>query len=510
MLNRRKKNTLAGILLLVASSCMAQSYVDDALTFSQTRPGGSARIQAIGGAQVALGGDYSSTLSNPAGLGIYNRSEFTFSSALSGYTAKSSYLSNSDKEGKLIFNIPGISVVFHSGKDKDGFLGGSFGLSMSRINDFQGVTTVHGRNNDTSIIDSYIGIANGADTRQFDEFDGDLYNTPTGLAFNNYLIGDSSILIPPGSDEQYFTDVQSVPDQRMILETKGAANQWSISYGGNFTDIIFFGGGIGITSLKYNSQRTFDESFANDPNFNYLSVTENLKTKGTGINLTVGLIVRPIDFFQIGASFTTPTLYSITSTYDASMNSSWKSYDYYGDGSKILDDIKTATDVVVSEYSLTTPLKFNAGIALISKFGFITGDIELINPAQSRYSFDENKGLDYYIDFTQDNSVIKSVYKTAVNYRIGAEFRHDIYRVRGGLGVQGNGYQKDLGLDNSTLNISGGLGMRTKTYFVDLALINSSQKKYSYQPYFLGDGSGPVAEIKKNTFTGMITVGFIF
>lgn len=80
--------------------------------------------------------------------------------------------------------------------------------------------------------------------------------------------------------------------------------------------------------------------------------------------------------------------------------------------------------------------------------------------------------------------------------------------------MQGNGYQKDLGLDNSITNISGGVGMRTKSYFVDLALINSSQKKYYYQPYYVEDETGenisPVAEIKKNVFTGMITVGFIF
>src|SRR5690349_6488545 len=134
MYNRRKKYTLAGILLFIAFYSTGQSYVESALLFSQTKPGGSARVQAIGGSQIALGGDYSSALSNPAGLGMYNRSEVTFSLGVSGYNSSANYLDNVKKDGKTILNIPGISAVFHSSKDnKDGFLGGSFAVSMTRV-----------------------------------------------------------------------------------------------------------------------------------------------------------------------------------------------------------------------------------------------------------------------------------------------------------------------------------------------------------------------------------------
>lgn len=512
MINQRKKNTLIGILLLVSYASMAQNYVEGALLFSQTRPGGSARIQGLGGAQIALGGDYSSTLSNPAGLGMYNRSEFTFTPAVSGYSAKTNYLGNDDKDGKTVFNIPGVSLVIHGSKDRDGFLGGSFALTMSRVNDFQGATSFQGTNQNTSIIDSYIQQANGSTTEQFDEIGGSQYNTTTGLAYFNYLIGAKSILVPPGPDDEYFTDAKGIPTQYSFTETTGKANQWSISYGGNFNDIFFFGGGIGITSLKYTSERIFDESFpASDTVINSLSVTENLQIKGTGFNATVGFIVRPVDFLQLGASFTTPTIYSITDTYNATMNTRWKNFDYYGDGTTILNDESAFTDDVISEYTLTTPLKFSAGVAFISKVGFITGDIELINPAQARYTINDMYGG---YGFDAENNEIKNLYKNTVNYRIGAEFRYEIFRLRGGFGVQGNSYQKGLDLDNSITNISGGVGIRKNNYFVDLALINSSQKKYYYQPYYVenevGENISPTASVKRNTFTGMITVGFTF
>ena len=492
-----------GILLLITNLSMAQSYVAEALLFSQTIPGGSARIQGIGGAQIALGGDYSSALSNPAGLGMYNRSEFTFTPAVTGYKTNANYLGNADKDGKTIFNIPGISAVFHGAKDKNGFLGGSFGISMSRINDFQGATTLHGTNENTSIIDSYIEQATGSTTAQFDA-NGSQYNSTTGLAYFNYLIGSQSILNPPGSNTEYFTDVKGIPEQRMTAETKGRANQWNISYGGNYKDILFFGGGIGITSLKYSSQNIFEESFSNDPNFRNLSVSENLQIKGSGYNATIGFIVRPKKFLQVGASFTTPTIYNITDTYNASMSATWKNFDYYGDGTKKINNESANTDDVISNYNLTTPFKFSGGIAFISKFGFITGDIELVNLSQTTYS-----STDQNYNFSQENSDIKSRYKATTNYRIGAEYRNKIYRLRGGYGVQGNSYQ-DLNLDSRITNISAGAGIRTSTFYVDLAFINRSQKKYYYQPYSLADGSGPVADIKKNTFTGMITVGFIF
>ncbi len=485
---------------------MAQSYVESALLFSQTKPGGSARIQAIGGSQIALGGDYSSALSNPAGLGMYNRSEVTFSTAVAGYNSSASYLGNKDKDGKTLLNIPGISAVFRGSKQKGDFLGGAFGVSMSRVNDFQGVTSFHGRNKNSSIIDAYLDDAFGYTTAQFDEDNGWQYNTPTGLAYYNFLIGPLSTYDESLPDDEYFSDAPITSNQNSHIETKGGTNQWSISYGANYKDIFFFGGGIGISSLKYRSERIFSESYQSDT-VRSMSLTENIKTRGSGINLTLGFIVRPINFLQIGASFTTPTLYSITDNYDASMSSSWNNFDYYG--IEILREQSTSTDIVISEYTFTTPLKFSAGAAFISKFGFLTGDIELSNAAQTRYSSSDNLDADP-IDFTYENTQIRSLYKTAVNYRLGAEFRHKIFRLRGGYGMQGNGYKNGLGLDNSIKNITGGVGMKTKSYFIDLALINSSQKKYSYQPYFLGDGSGPVADIKKKSFTGMITVGFTF
>ena len=79
------KKTL--IILLIIQSVVSNSqqgpygYYRDALIFGQNNSlyGSTARIQGVGGAAVALGGDLSSITANPAGLGF---SEFKCARAL--------------------------------------------------------------------------------------------------------------------------------------------------------------------------------------------------------------------------------------------------------------------------------------------------------------------------------------------------------------------------------------------------------------------------------------------
>src|SRR5689334_24022683 len=125
----RKVSFLIGAVLLTASGVIAQSYVESALTFSRTVPGGSARVQGMASSQTALGGDYSSAYSNPAGLGMFNRSEITFTPAFSGYNSSASYLGDADGKDEASdsrFFIPGVSGVFHIPieNSKSGFVSG--------------------------------------------------------------------------------------------------------------------------------------------------------------------------------------------------------------------------------------------------------------------------------------------------------------------------------------------------------------------------------------------------
>ena len=147
---------------------------------------------------------------------------------------------------------------------------------------------------------------------------GDNFNSPTGLAYNNYLIEDSTFLNPSASNLAYSSalgidrsdpsDLRTVHQQEDI-QTSGAQNQWNFAYGINLNDKLFVGAGLGISSLRYQRKNTYRESdfkFVLAPTYhplNNLVLEEELKIVGTGTNLNIGVIARPIDFIQVGLSY---------------------------------------------------------------------------------------------------------------------------------------------------------------------------------------------------------------
>lgn len=503
------KIALTGIVLLLTFESFAQGYEETALLFSRTNKGGSARIQALAGSQIALGGDYSSALSNPAGLGMFNRSEFTLSTGITSSSVNTSFLGNKEKDNRTVFNIPGISLVGHMPKENGRFLGGSFAITLSRTNDFNRSTLYAGDNQNNSIVDFFIEQANGATTTQFEE-NAYNYNTITGLAYYNYLIGPQSSHPRGGPQNQYFTYVGYPVQQEEIL-VKGATNQWNLSFGGNLADKFFFGGGIGMSSLQYQSQRIFSEMYDNPDTIKSMQLNENLKIRGLGVNVVLGFIARPVNFLQIGISYITPTFYNLTETYDASMSTNWNNFVYYlppPDSPETLNDNSNkpiATDIITSDYNLRTPSKFSSGVAFISKYGFITGEIEMMNLSNARYSSD-TPGISY----SDNNDDIKTTYQPVINYRIGAEYRYKIFRVRGGFGIQANSYRPKFDVNNKITTLSGGVGVRTTTFYADFALVSQGTGQYYYAPYTFSDGSGPVVSLKSRVTNGMITVGFTF
>lgn len=75
------KTTILGIGFLLGASSITPTLaqtLEDALRYSQYNATGSARIMGIGGSQFAIGGDVSNISGNPAGLGFFRKSEFSF------------------------------------------------------------------------------------------------------------------------------------------------------------------------------------------------------------------------------------------------------------------------------------------------------------------------------------------------------------------------------------------------------------------------------------------------
>ena len=127
--------TALGLALLLPAGAAAQSAVD-AYNITPTQQRGTARFISMGGAFTSLGGDISSMTQNPAGLGIYRKSDIglTFDVSIRNYKTDTNYGSIKENQTKAIFdNIGYVGVISLSGAMSNL----SWGVSYNRINSFE-------------------------------------------------------------------------------------------------------------------------------------------------------------------------------------------------------------------------------------------------------------------------------------------------------------------------------------------------------------------------------------
>lgn len=494
------------VVLFSSNLALGQSgYYEDAYRFSHVKPAGSSRVMAIGGTQWSLGGDVSNIAGNPAGLGFFRTSEASISLGYSDWKVNTNYLNQQKSYNTTNFNLPNLSYVMANPKEglsRGAFKGGAFGISIQRIANFN---TEYGFFSDelgnTSIIDFYLQDANGIRESQIESFG------LTGLAYSTYQINpvffdeDGNVINDPSTYDSFVT---GFPFQDENIRQEGSSNQISFSYGANFNHKVFVGGSLGIRNLNFTSIKTYNEEFPDGPLINS-SLTERLFINGSGINLNLGLIYKPIDYLNLGFTFQTPTWYALNEEYEASMYANYDNYEFEPEDI-VLGEVDALSDYILGSYNLNTPLKIGAGATFfLGKNGFISADVDFVD-----YSNATIKSRDF--DEGPDNQVIRTLYTSTLNYRLGAEVRLDVLRLRGGYAYYGDPIANS-DFDRSTNQISGGVGAKFNKFSIDMALI-SQKSNGLYSSYQVLDGQnnniGPVTELENRIFTGMLTLGFSF
>lgn len=490
-------------------------YYIDALRFSQTYTGGTAMNLALGGANAALGAELTSISGNPAGLGFYNRSEFAFTPGFTLAENKTEVNGFKTKNQNTYWHLDNIGLVLNQTRNEvGGWLGGSFGFSVNKINDFNAEYKYRLANSQNSIVDYFIESANGLPANQMPYLEDatDL----TTLAYHTYLIGPLEVLDTSLPNDEYFSDVTSfmrpVVNQQEIVKTSGSQYQWTLAYGGNLADVLYIGFSVGLVNLNYTAEKFYEENnfdySADDPSYNPIhsvQANETLNISGTGANATFGLILRPVSFVRVGASITSPTVYNITDRYNAGMVADWNNF-FYGDligGDTTLNYMEARSAEVLSRYSLSTPFKATAGAAVFfGKLGFVTVDVEYLD-----YRKVWLEGEDFSMD--NDNDFMAANFSEALNIKSGAELRMDDLRLRAGYAIDNVPLTADWDYKSPNHRISAGAGIHIENFFGDLTLVNTMNKS-NYRPYVLNDGSEPVVEFKKNYWSAMLTLGFKF
>lgn len=513
---------LLGSTLGLSQAARAQgSYVDDALLYSRQNPTGTARTLGLGGASTSLGGDYGSMATNPAGLGLYTKSEITFTPGVGIGNANTGIVASQASTGSTSldqsansFHVASLGLVFTTRRaDNDqssDWRGGSFGLGFTRLADFNYGFRYRNLTNDANSFYQFLREPGGnpqnsvntdayqntvADIRNQDN-SGDYYNLD-GLAYGNYLTNTDLVRNSTTVRAVTIRNPRTGPVQQDgVVQSKGSLSQFDLGYGGNYRDRFYIGGGVGIVTMNRTLTSTFGEGQNGVENFHY---DDYLKSTGTGINARLGVIVRPADVVRLGASVQTPTYLRITDTYQTTLTSN---PNYVASGqSNIL-----STTPGTYEYSVTLPFRANGGATfLFGKYGFLTGDVEYVGYSQTRYGTVGNDNS----SFSDVNQTISGGYKNTFNFKVGAEGRIDIFRVRLGYARYGNPYA-DGTLDRSQNYFTGGLGIRNKSFFLDVTEVYLANNKDQYAPYTLASAASPVASINANRATTSLTAGFVF
>ncbi|TFV92382.1 long-chain fatty acid transporter [Algoriphagus kandeliae] len=497
---------LAWFFLLIGNFAFSQSgYFEDALRFSRNIPAGSARVMAIGGTQWSLGGDVSNIAGNPAGLGFFRKSEASISLGYSDWGIQTQFLGQNRNYNTTNFSVPNLSVVFANPKgilNRGAFKGGSWGISIQRIANFNSefgyFSDIIG---ESSILDFYIQDSFGVPESQIESFG------ITGLAYQTYLINPITVdengntIINP---DTYDSFVLGFPFQDENVYQEGSSNQITFSYGANFQHKLFVGGSLGIRSLSYFSQKEYNEEFIDEPLFTS-SLRENLFINGTGVNLNIGIIYKPIDYVNLGFNFQTPTWYALSEEYDSNITAEYNNY-YYEPEDITLGTQQAYSDLFVNNFQLNSPLRIGGGgTVFLGKNGFISADIDWVDYSAARINSNNfNEG--------PDNEAIQSLYTSTINYRFGAEGRINMFYIRAGYAYYGDPFVSNS-IDRSTTQLSGGVGVRVKNFNIDFALVNQKFNSV-YQSYQYLDSQnnniGPVTDIKNNIFNGVLTLGLSF
>lgn len=543
-----KKLYLAGAILALPFVADAQSAID-AYRFSQPDMKGTARFMSMGGAFGALGGDLSSIAYNPAGLGVYRRGEVgvTMDFDIQSATSEADGVKNTQNQtkyplsnagGVVSFNLynnvmPNINLAFTYNKAASfnaHYVGGIPNLSNSLTNYIAGISNTEGAT-----------VADVESTNSFDPYnpnDGG-YAAPW-LSILGY---DSYFITPTGDDDNpnWIGQWNSQTSGRGSFDvlTTGGVNEYNIAIGGNFANKLFWGLDFGISDLNYNMTAVWGEQLQNatvdnaegtaNTNAEW-KMTNYYSVGGTGYNLKLGLIYRPIQELRLGFSFTTPTWYSINESYMARTNFNYPNLN--------IPDMQQNSAVTnggywgTNSYNFRTPWKIMVSAAgVIGRNLIVSADFEWQKFDKMRFYDGDGGFYDYGYDWDDwddwgdwpyyapagqqkaspaayntdpwyaTNKDIQSYYKTTTTIRVGAEYRitprfsiragyaHVSSPVKseakdGSMMIYTSGTMTNYRLDNSTDYITCGLGYNFNNFYIDGAFVHKrlGSEYHAYTP----------------------------
>ena len=481
------------VTLAISFGLSAQTAFD-ILRFSQFDVGGTARTVGIGGGIGALGADFSVLSTNPAGLAAFRRSELTLTPTL--YTSRvtstldgaATNLGFNEERSNFNFNNLGLVLAHRPTGSKWSTV--NFGIGMNRLANFYETFSYSGTSTG-SITDRFVELADGFTADELDNFEA-------GIA---YEVG---AIFNPDSDPTFYNN-DFLPgeqvDKAQIVRTEGSINELLFSFAGNYEEKLMLGLTMGVPFLDFNEVKTYTETDDENRNpiFNELTFEEYLNISGTGINLKMGFIYRPIQEFRIGAAVHTPTAFNLEDNYSTEI-----AYDFTLGGDQYFE---SQSPNGLFDYKIKTPWRVIGSAAfLYQKLGFLTAEVEWVDYSSATFNFNNTTSAEDKAYERDLNNEVVDQFQPAVNIRLGGELTYDIFRFRAGYNIYNSPVKND---DVSHDAFSFGFGIRERSFFIDLAYKQTNLAE-TYFPYFTAAAAQPEVANEVKTQRFLATFGFKF
>lgn len=531
-----KKITSAAIIMAICGLWASAQGATDAFTLSQNELRGTARYLSMGGAFGALGGDLSTLNQNPAGIGVYRSSEIGVTLDVDAQrftmrnTGSSPYIHTQTRAACNNFGYVG---ALRTGYDLMPYF--QWGATYNRVNSFERYYRGYFPQINTSWSNYVATLSEGYSTQQllgtssYDPFFDSNVSWISALAYNTMLINPSPF--QSGSNQEYvgLFKADSSGNAQVEVREKGYVDEYSLNFGGNFANTVYWGLGFGITDLSYTQWSYYDEqiSDAQVPNANDSGLMngaaewgiENYQNvSGTGFNVKFGLIFKPVNEFRLGLAVHSPTWYNLNFVSNA-----WIDYglgQIESDGYYTYDSLVDENDYATTQEGYWTR-KLKTPWRLMASAAGVVGGRFILSADYVYEAYPSMTVSDSYGAFDEITDDIKQYYQAAHELRLGAEFRvTPAFSLRAGYGFKSSAAKEDArnGYDyvytsgtqsmyefaGKRQNFSFGLGYRFSRFYVDMAYVHTTQTNEwdAFSPSPRADNGNAMYELANNAVYG--------
>ncbi|PKB17835.1 OmpP1/FadL family transporter [Flavobacterium sp. 5] len=530
-----KKNFLLFLIVGLTFYTAHSQEMKDAMRYAQSDLQGTARFTAMSGAFGALGGDLSSINVNPAGSAVFNNNQFATTMGNYDIHNDSNYFRTSTSSGENSFDInqAGGVFVFKTKNPNNNLKKFSMSINYENTNNYDNSLFSAGTSPINSVANYFLSYANygnnGAPvplelvTRQEGESISDLYyylgsTLPTPLNGKYpHLSGFAAQQAMLAYYEQGFiidaVDLDN-PNSNYVSTVRSGGNYhqensvYSNGYNGKlifnsaiqYKDFLYIGLNLNSHFTDYVQNTNFYESNNNTPlDLNYevqsLNFSNSLHTYGSGFSFQLGTIAKLTKDIRVGLSYESPTWYNMTDQLSQRLSSIRSN-----NTNSLPPDVADPFLInYYAPYDLRTPGSFIGSFAYVfGKTGLFSVDYKYKDYSQTQYNSSTNNS--YYIGV---NNALYNALGSSNEIRIGAEYRIQNLKLRGGYRFEGSPYNDSVTIGDLN-SFSGGLGYNFGFIKLDFSYVHAHNTS---QEQFFSQGFTERAQINiyKNNYTMTFT-----